>query len=319
MYYLAIAALGLLNCSWYVYIQLLAYKLDSDLFSQGATSDSSLSDIVVISSQSDADDISGCGTIDGDVVVAENYANSLNLSGVTHITGSLVINGTTNITALIAPDLTVIGKDFVLISCIFMTNLTMTEFTLGGFMNFDALPNLQKLNFKSGVIAAGGISVTNTGLTSLVLEITSASSGIYIAANSALTDITFNSLTNTSSPFIIEINNYKLEVNLPNLVAVQNITVSNVASLSIPNLYHSTGQLLIQDSYMRNLSIGLLQTSTTIVVTHNTLLNNISMPDLIYLSGGLTITGNDALKEINGFSSLATVQRNIDVTGNYTE
>ncbi|PCH02407.1 Hypothetical protein PENO1_038170 [Penicillium occitanis (nom. inval.)] len=277
------------------------------------------SSTVVISSQSDANDISSCNTIDGDVQIAENYANSLALTGITHITGSLVVNGTTNITSFTAPDLIIIEKNLELISCILLTDLNMTELTLVGDMNLEALPNLQRLYFDSGVRAAGGISITNTGLVKLDgLEITSASNGINITANTALTDISFNSLTNTSSLFI-QANSNKLAVNLPNLVAVQNLTVTNTTSLSIPSLYHLTGQLQIFSSWINNFSTGPLQAGTDIVFMDNALLSNISMPDLTSLSGDLIITGNSVLKEINGFSSLANVQGIIDVTGNYTE
>ncbi|KAI7977094.1 hypothetical protein EIK77_005299 [Talaromyces pinophilus] len=315
-YLTVLAVLGLIPIVQGMYIlESLACKLGYGLLVQGANCSST----VVISSQSDANDISSCNTIDGDVQIAENYANSLALTGITHITGSLVVNGTTNITSFTAPDLIIIEKNLELISCILLTDLNMTELTLVGDMNLEALPNLQRLYFDSGVRAAGGISITNTGLVKLDgLEITSASNGINITANTALTDISFNSLTNTSSLFI-QANSNKLAVNLPNLVAVQNLTVTNTTSLSIPSLYHLTGQLQIFSSWINNFSTGPLQAGTDIVFMDNALLSNISMPDLTSLSGDLIITGNSVLKEINGFSSLANVQGIIDVTGNYTE
>lgn len=226
----------------------------------------------------------------------------------------------TNLTSFAAPDLLVIEGNLTLTSCISLTELTLNELTFIGDMKLEGLPNLQSLNFTSGIRTAGGISIVNTGLKTLDgLDITSARNGINITANTALTDITFTSLTNTSSLFSIQANNPKMEVNLPSLAAVQNLSVMNVTSLSIPSLYHLTGQLLIAGSSIENFSTGPLQTGTDILFMENTLLNNISMPDLTSLSGDLTITGNDALKEITGFSGLANVQGNIDVTGNYTE
>lgn len=223
------------------------------------------------------------------------------------------------LTSLAAPDLTIIGKNLELISCILLADLNMTELTVVGDMNFEALPNLGHLYFDSGVRAAGGISITNTGLVNLDgLEITSASNGISITANTALTDISLNSLTNTSS-LIIQANSNKLAVNLPNLVAIQNLTVTNTTSLSIPSLYHLTGQLQISDSWITNFSTGPVQAGADIIFMDNALLSNISMPDLTSLSGDLIITRNSVLKEITGFSSLANVQGTVDVTGNYTE
>ena len=56
-----------------------------------------------------------------------------------------------------------------------------------------------------------------------------------------------------------------------------------------------------------------------ILFIDNPFLSSISMPDLTSLSGDLVITGNEALEQITGFTGLADVQGNIDVTGNYTE
>lgn len=110
-----------------------------------------------------------------------------------------------------------------------------------------------------------------------------------------------------------------MEVNLPSLAAVQDLTIENVTSLSMPALYQMTGQLLIAGSSIDSFSTGPLQNGGDIMFIDNPVLSNISMPDLTSLSGDLVITGNEALKQIAGFSGLADVQGNIDVTGNYTE
>lgn len=225
----------------------------------------------------------------------------------------------TNLTSFAAPDLLVIDGNLTLTSCILLTDLTLGELNFVGDMKLEDLPNLQRLNFTSGIRTAGGVSIVNTGLATLDgLEITSASDGINISANTALTDITFSSLTNTSL-FSIQANNPKMEVNLPSLAAVQDLTIENVTSLLTPGLYQVTGQLLIAGSSIDSFSTGPLKNGGDIMFIDNPLLSNISMPDLTSLSGDLVITGNEALKQITGFTGLADVQGNIDVTGNYTE
>lgn len=110
-----------------------------------------------------------------------------------------------------------------------------------------------------------------------------------------------------------------MEVNLPSLAAVQDLTIENVTSLSMPALYQMTVQLLIAGSSIDSFSTIPLRNGGDIMFIDNPVLSNISMPDLTSLSGDLVITGNEALKQIAGFSGLADVQGNIDVTGNYTE
>lgn len=225
----------------------------------------------------------------------------------------------TNLTSFAAPDLLVIDGNLTLTSCILLTDLTLGELNFVGDMRLKNLPNLQSLNFTSGIRTAGGVSIINTGLATLDgLEITSASDGINISANTALNDITFSSLTNTSL-FSIQANNPKMEVNLPSLAAVQDLTIENVTSLSMPGLYQVTGQLLIAGSSIDSFSTGPLKNGGDIMFIDNPFLSNISMPDLTSLSDDLVITRNEALKQIIGFTGLADVQGNINVTGNYTE
>jgi hypothetical protein len=230
----------------------------------------------------------------------------------------LIFQGVTNLTSFAAPDLLVIDGNLTLASCILLTDLTLGELNFVGDMKLEDLPNLQSLNFTSGMRTVSGISIVNTGLTTLDgLEISSASDGINISANTALTDITFPSLTNTSI-FSIHANNPKMKVNLPSLAAVQDLTIENVTSLSISGLYQVTGQLLIAGSSIDSFSTGPLKNGGGILFIDNPFLSNISMPDLTSISGDLVITGNQALQQITGFTGLADVQGNIDITGNYT-
>lgn len=232
----------------------------------------------------------------------------------------MIFQGATNLTSFAAPDLLVIEGNLTLTSCILLTDLTLGELTLVGNLKLENLPNLQSLNFTSGIRTADGISIVDTGLETLDgLEISSASDGINISANTALTDISFSSLTNTSGLFNIQANSPKMEVNLPSLAAVNDLTIENVSSFSMPGLYQVSGQLLIAGTSIDNFSSGSLQTAGSIIFTDNSLLNNISMPDLTSLSGDLVITGNEELKYITGFSGLNEVRGNIDVTGDYTE
>ncbi|KAF3399049.1 hypothetical protein DPV78_007205 [Talaromyces pinophilus] len=284
----------------------------------GAICDSTISDVIGIASQADADDIASCGSANADIEISEDYTGALILNGITKTTRSLIFQGVTNLTSFAAPDLLVIDGNLTLASCILLTDLTLGELNFVGDMKLEDLPNLQSLNFTSGMRTVSGISIVNTGLTTLDgLEISSASDGINIPANTALTDITFPSLTNTSI-FSIHANNPKMKVNLPSLAAVQDLTIENVTSLSIPGLYQVTGQLLIAGSSIDSFSTGPLKNGGGILFIDNPFLSNISMPDLTSLSGDLVITGNEALQQITGFTGLADVHGNIDVTGNYT-
>ncbi|KUL84313.1 hypothetical protein ZTR_07556 [Talaromyces verruculosus] len=270
-----------------------------------------------ITAQADADALSSCETVQGDVVILPQAANGITFNGIQQIAGSLTADGATNVTSIAAPELTSIGDEFALSGIILLTTLNFPELTSVGSIDFKALPNLQALTFSKGVSKAGSVSITNTGLTSLSgIELTSVGD-FDLTANTALTSINVNDIKNITGTLIISANNNKLNIEFPNLVSAQNLTFRNTSSISVPSLANLTGELGLFGNYISNFSAPNLTTCADLDFDDNADLTDINLPLLSTLTGGLAISNNDKL-DIISFPKLSKVQGAIDLTGDYT-
>lgn len=270
-----------------------------------------------ITVQADADALSGCTTVEGDIVILPAAANSITFNGIQQIAGSLTADGATNLTAINAPDLASIGDVFSLSSIILLTSLNFPELTSVGSIDWKALPNLQALTFTQGVTKAGSVSITNTGLTDLSGIELSTVGDFQLTANTALATINVNNIKNITGTLIISANKNSLNVEFPNLVSAQNLTFRNTSSISVPSLANLTGELGLFGNYFSNFSAPNLTTCADLDFDNNAALTQISLPQLTSLTGGLAISNNDKLMTIS-FPKLAKVQGAIDLTGDYT-
>lgn len=270
-----------------------------------------------ITSQSDADALSSCTTISGDITIIPGITNGLTFSGIESIDGSLIADGVTNLTELSFPDLNNITDEFALTSIILLTTLSFPELTSVGSIQWQALPNLQSLSFTAGVTSAGSVNIQNTGLTSLSGIELDTVGDFDLTANTALTSVNVNNIKNITGTLIISANNNKLEIEFPNLVTASNMTFRNTSTISVPSLANLTGELGLFGNYISNFSAPNLTTCTDLDIEDNSDLSSISLPLLKTVNGGLTISNNDDLYTID-FPVLTTVTGAVDLTGDYT-
>ncbi|OKL59140.1 Protein ecm33 [Talaromyces atroroseus] len=270
-----------------------------------------------ITSQSDADALSSCTTVKGDIALIPGISNGITFNGIEQITGSLIATDVTNLTSLSAPDLTSIADEFHLESIILLTSLSFPELTSVGSISFEALPNLQSLTFTTGVNKSGSVSITNTGLTSLSGIELDTVGDFDLTANTALTSVNVNNIKNITGTLIISANSNKLDVEFPNLVTASNMTFRNTSTISVPSLANLTGELGLFGNYITNFTAPNLTTCADLDFEDNSKLASISLPELVHVTGGLAISNNADLMTIN-FPKLSTVAGAIDITGDYT-
>lgn len=270
-----------------------------------------------ITAQADADALQGCKTVEGDIVIQQHVAGGITFNGIQQIAGSLIANGATNVTSIAAPDLGSIGQDFDLKGIILLTSLNFPELTSVGTIKFDALPNLQSLQFTSKVNKADSVSITNTGLTSLAGIELNTVGDFDLTANNFLVDVNVNDIKNVTGNLVISANNNKLSIQFPNLVSGQNMTFRNTSSISVPSLAKLTGGFGLFGNYVSNFSAPNLTTCADLDFDTNGNLESINLPVLTALTGGLSISNNAKLETIS-LPKLSKVQGAIDLTGDYT-
>ncbi|KAJ5666611.1 hypothetical protein N7462_011020, partial [Penicillium macrosclerotiorum] len=99
--------------------KLEARQLQSILMALGSTS-------LTISSQSDADNLSNCDSLDGSITISSSASGVITLNNVEEIKGSLTAEGASGLTRLIAPDLETLKGALTLENLNSLTNLTLS-------------------------------------------------------------------------------------------------------------------------------------------------------------------------------------------------
>ncbi|KAL1953261.1 hypothetical protein VTO42DRAFT_3349 [Malbranchea cinnamomea] len=273
---------------------------------------------VTIENQSDADGLTSCSKIKGDITIAEHYAGGLVLDGIESIAGSLICEGGENVTSIEAPKLEIIEDEFSLTGLVRMTDLRMDSLTEVGSINFVALPKLQALSFTKGVTKAGRVRIENTDLNSLDGIDLESTEGMQILNNPHLTTVNVNNIVNATGHVDFSANSEKLEIRFPNLENAQNMTFRNTSLVALPSLKKTAGLLGFYSNYFQDFSAPNLTSTGDLVFVDNAKLNNISLPLLKTVNGAVQIANNTRLDAIDGFDSLTTIKGALDFTGNFT-
>ncbi|KAJ5474633.1 hypothetical protein N7475_004199 [Penicillium sp. IBT 31633x] len=271
-----------------------------------------------IKTQSDADGINSCSTIEGDITIDKSYSGDLQLNGIKKIEGGLLCSGGANVSSISASSLTKIGKAFDLDGLTTLTLLDFPELDSVGSINWEALPKLQSLSFTKGVTQAGDVSIANTGLTDLNGISLKTVGGFSIQNNRDLRTININNLQNASDLISFSGNFDTLEIDLPNLGTGTNMTFQNISSVSLPSLEKLTGQLGFWGTKFETFSAPNLTKTGDLIFKDNSKLSNISMPVLKTVDGGFTIARDDKLSTIS-LPMLERVNGAIDFSGTFNK
>lgn len=187
-----------------------------------------------------------------------------------------------------------------------------------GSIKWTALPQLQKLEFATGVSEADNVAITNTGLTSLNGISLNTVQDFDITENLNLKSVNVNNLTNATGLINFAGNMDSLEIELPNLASGSNMTFRNVSSVSVPSLHNLTGQMGFWGDSFESFSAPNLTETGDLVFNSNSKLSNLSLPALETVNGGFRITRNDELSSLS-FPELATITGAIDFAGSFDE
>lgn len=298
----------------------MKYLLPLLAVGQVALADSDCGDgkTIKISSQGDADKYNSCKTVNGDVQIGEEITNTLSLNGIEKITGGLSCSGASNLSSLSAPTLGSIGDTFKLDGLTSLYTLSFGSLSSVGSISWSALPQLQQLDFPTGISEAGNVAITNTGLSSLNGISLNTVGDFDITENTDLKTVNVNNLTNATGLINFAGNMDSLKIELPNLASGTNMTFRNVSSVSVPSLHNLTGQMGFWGDTFMSFSAPNLTETGDLVFNSNSKLSNLSIPSLETVNGGFQITRNDKLSSLS-FPALETVTGAIDFSGAFNE
>ncbi|KAK4113487.1 hypothetical protein N656DRAFT_707388 [Canariomyces notabilis] len=272
-----------------------------------------------IHSQADATGLSGCRTVSGSIVLAEDAAGAISLSGPEEITGDLQILNNGALETLQSSSLETIGGEFKMNNVTKLISLDFSELESVGSLSWTSVTNLQTATF-GPLTKADQVIISDTFLNTLEGIDLSTVRLLDINNNRLLSTFT-SKLGSLSENLNIQANGLSLNVSLPNLIWIANMTIANVTDFQVPSLEIVNGSARFDSNYFSTFSApNLTETSSgDISFVGNSNLDNLTFPVLTKIGGGLLIANNTALEKMTAFPELESVGGAVKLRGSFKE
>lgn len=241
-------------------------------------------------------DLSGPVHINGDLTVADGQLITLMSNSITSISGTLALQNVTYLSSLLFRSLTSVGN-----------------------LHLQTVPSLFELGFDSGITSAETVIVEDTFLGSLGGLALNQVTDFTLVHNLRLVTLDI-SLVNVTGNLNFSDNGQSFRVNLPDLVTVNNLAISNVSQLKIPSLQTIQGGARLETNYFTSFSAPVLEIcGGSLSIVDSPDLDNILLPQLSSVGGSLLITNNSDLTAITRLNDLKTIDEDVRISGNLTE
>lgn len=252
-------------------------------------------------------------------MVDSKLGGTLDLSGPREITGDLRVVSNKGITNLQSNDLEKIGGSFTVRNAESLNAIQFPKLSSVEKLEWQTLNALITLDL-GPITEAEEVTVSDTNLRSLDGIDLKSVRKLDINNNAHLTKFT-TQLHDLSDNLNIQANGLNLEVALPNLVWIANMTISNVTEFSIPALRVVNGSARFDSNYFESfIAPNLTHTeSGDISFVGNGKLDNLTFPKLTSIGGGLLIANNTELSKIDAFPQLESVGGAIKLRGSFKE
>lgn len=241
-------------------------------------------------------DLSGPLMINGDLTLANADMISLTSTSIASISGTFALNNVTFLSALDFESLTSVGS-----------------------LQIQTAPALSVLGFDNGLSSAETVIIQNTHLGSLdgiaLTEVTD----LAITNNGRLDTVDIPLVNITGSLQVIE-NGQRFDISFPDLIAVNNLAISNASGLKLPSLQSMRGSARLDTNYFTSISAPVLQTcGGGLSILNSPDLESISLPQLSSISESLLISNNSRMSALDGLDNLQTISNDVAILGNMTK
>jgi hypothetical protein len=272
-----------------------------------------------IQNSGDASQLASCQTFTGNIVIATQTTDDINLSGIQTLKGDLTVVNVNDMSTLGADSLQTIQGTFKMKGVRGLSTLSFPQLSSVTTIDWATLPKLSGLDFSTGVDHASSVSITDTQLANLDGISLQTVDSLVLISNTILKKVDLD-LTHFTTELSLSANGANLELSMPNLQFGKDFTLQNIGSLSVPSLQSVNGTLNILDSQMKSIDAPKLTTvGSTLKIFKNTLLSELSMDKLSTVNGGFVIGSCPELKKIDGLSALTKIDGNLDFSGAFDE
>ncbi|SCU93563.1 LAFA_0F17062g1_1 [Lachancea sp. 'fantastica'] len=272
-----------------------------------------------VTAQADLDKYAGCQTLVGDLTISgQSLTGSAALANVQEIDGSLSVFNATKLQSFSADKLSKISG-----------SLEMKYLTLLESASFGALQEVNSIEFvtlpaissvATNLKTVDQLLVSDTNLESIDgfnnLEKVSV---FNVNNNRGLSKIN-SQLQSVSDALQVSYNGQDANVKFDSLLWANNITVSNVSSISLGKLQSVNASLGFIENSIEGLNLSTLgSVGGALSIIGNEELTEANFSNLTQIGGALLIANNTKLVQIDGFSNLKTVGSALNVIGNFSD
>jgi hypothetical protein len=257
-----------------------------------------------------------CLKYNGSISVGSKV-QSLLFEYLVQVTGDFTVVDAVDLKSISAPKLKSIDGIFSLKGCTVLKKLELSGFISVGSFRLQTLPALESLGFK--VTAADDVLITDTQLYSVDDIDLKSCKNFEVNNNRSLKTINLR-LGSVEERFDINSNGKVLKITLPDLQTVNNITIRDATSISMPVLesINSSASFINYGSdsivFPQLTSVG---GSFSFATCER--LTNITALKLKEIGGTFLIANNTNLEEINGFPKLTKVGGSVDMAGKFVK
>ncbi|KAK4560727.1 cell wall protein Ecm33 [Recurvomyces mirabilis] len=264
--------------------------------------------------------IATCTTFTGNIVVATDVAPIAEIVGVETVIGSVIVANNSALTTVATDNLQTVTGDVVLDTLPLLSNITLPQWTSVGTIILNKIPAPNVLDVRTRVQKVTNLYITDTTLETLfgVLLQTAQMDTLHITGNKFLQDCWFGVGNITQQATIVN-NSGQMSLTLPNLTYAYNMEISNASSISMPMLQSVSANLDVSWNSIRNLSIPELSfVGGELSIVGNSQLDELDMMALVNVQGGMTVRDNAQLEILDGLSTLSYVGGNMMLDGDFT-
>ncbi len=247
---------------------------------------------------------------------------NIDISGPKEITGDFSVLNNGILETFLSSTLTTVGGSFTMRNVTKLTSLSFASLTSVRALSWQSVTNLN--TFTLGPLSqADEVTISDTFLDALDGVDVSKANKFDINNNRRLKKFA-TKLATLSDTLNIQANGLEgqgLEVSLPNLIWIANMTIANVTKFEVPSLKVVNGSARFDSNFFDTFKApNLTHTeSGDISFVANGALKNMTFPKLTSIGGGLLIANNTGLDKVTYFSQLTDVGGAIKLRGNFTE
>ncbi|CAO3646294.1 unnamed protein product [Cunninghamella blakesleeana] len=268
--------------------------------------------------QGDLNQLSGCQTYTGTILIENSGEQELSLNGVEVINGNLMLKTNTVLRSFDAPQLQRVTGELRLNSQTVLQKLTLPKLNEITTLNLQVLPALETIDFPAGLKRVQDAHIEDTRAPNVKGFQPERMNSFTLTSNNYMKEFDFSSVKEVQGAVSVFSNGNTLEFKGDQLTSMTTGDFRNVGKLSLPKLSRVNGDVTFNSNEFQELSLDELQSiKGTLTLSNNNQLQQTSFKQLAKVGGAFAIGNNTLLAKVDGFPTLQEVDGTVDVAGNF--